>query len=73
MHELNSNLVTVFECKCFAVAMVRRCIYRTAVGISVIDVVELHCFVLQESFQNVTDFRSTFHHILYLDRLLFNP
>jgi hypothetical protein len=72
MHELNSYLVTVFECRCFAAAMVTRYIYKTAVGISVIVVVELRSFVLQEPCQNVTDFRSTFRHILYLDRLLFN-
>jgi hypothetical protein len=72
MHELNSNLITLFEYRCFAAAMLRRYIHKAAVDISVIDVVELRCFVLQESCQNVTDFRSTFRHILYLDRLLFN-
>jgi hypothetical protein len=65
MHELNSNPVTVFECRCFAAAMLNRHIYKTAVSISVIDVVELRCFVLQESCQNITDFRNTFRHVLY--------
>jgi hypothetical protein len=72
MHGLNSNLVTVIECRCFAAAIVSRYIYKTAVGISVIDVVQLRCFVVQKPCQNVTDFLSTFRHILYLDRLLFN-
>jgi len=52
--------------------MVRRYVYKTAVGVSVIDGVELRSFVLvlEESCQNVPDFRNTFRHILYLDRLL---
>ena len=60
------------ECRCLAAAMVRRYVYKTAVGVSVIDGVELRSFVLvlEESCQNVPDFRNTFRHILYLDRLL---